>query len=378
MNTFDERRGLPSASNFERLLNCPGSWALEQSAPEPEESSEATAGTAIHSWLAGDIGDDSLSAEELDIAVTCRRLETEAFLAWVGEETATTYREERLWLRDGLRLIFSGKPDFLAVNMIGGSAMLLDFKSGFVDVAESAQNAQLRALAVLVADNYPVDTVTVGVIQPGAGHKVKLATFSDEQLTAATAQVLAAIDESKSPITTLCIGSWCRYCRANAAGTCPAMRESSLALAKCATTTQPHQLTNNELGEVLDKAGVLAKFVAAVQSEAKRRIEAGERVTFESSEWVLEPGSGKRKITDPEKALTSLLEVSTGEFLSCCTVRIGDLEKAYHKALQAEGKVTVLAAKNKLNAALAGCMEKELSAPTLERVPLRITEGAQQ
>ena len=53
----DERHNLPSASGYSRLLNCPGSWRMEQ--PFPSTSTEdSRTGDRIHAWLAGELSDD--------------------------------------------------------------------------------------------------------------------------------------------------------------------------------------------------------------------------------------------------------------------------------------------------------------------------------
>jgi len=66
----DQRRGVPSASGMERLVNCPASFEMEYHAPDTE-SADAASGTRIHAVLAGQSGEDTLSADEMETCEMC-------------------------------------------------------------------------------------------------------------------------------------------------------------------------------------------------------------------------------------------------------------------------------------------------------------------
>ena len=60
----DERKGRPSASGFERLLDCPGSFTLNKEAPEQPSSPAAARGTRVHAGCSGDVDIATLPRDE--------------------------------------------------------------------------------------------------------------------------------------------------------------------------------------------------------------------------------------------------------------------------------------------------------------------------
>ena len=71
MNPPDERRGVPSASGMDRLMNCPASFEMERLAPRDEGNEDAASGTRIHAVLAGLASEDALSAAEQETCEMC-------------------------------------------------------------------------------------------------------------------------------------------------------------------------------------------------------------------------------------------------------------------------------------------------------------------
>ena len=70
----DERRGLPSASSFDRLAVCPGSFSAEKNMPD-ESSEMSKAGDLGHSCLAGEIPIDELDDDTAKTVAVIQSLE---------------------------------------------------------------------------------------------------------------------------------------------------------------------------------------------------------------------------------------------------------------------------------------------------------------
>jgi hypothetical protein len=214
-NTDDERLGLPSASGLERLMLCPGSKRMERGMPE-STNPDAERGTRIHAWLAGETIDLD-SEEEID-AFACRDQ-----AAPLIEGARTIIREERIYLRDGLRPIFSGQADVIALFDADTRAVVLDYKTGRGSVSDADTNAQLAALAVLVRCEFPtVETASVAIIQPVLRAKPIVATYDTAGMDAAERTLRAALAEASKENARLNPGeSQCKYCKGKTV--CPAL-----------------------------------------------------------------------------------------------------------------------------------------------------------
>jgi hypothetical protein len=129
----DERAGLPSASDFSRLMECRASFLLSKKAYElgqvaHERSEAADLGTKKH--LANVEGPEILSPRERADWELCRQKRDAFVKSWMNgsELPVQSIREERLWLRKGIRPLLSGKPD--EVLRQGVRVAVLDHKYG--------------------------------------------------------------------------------------------------------------------------------------------------------------------------------------------------------------------------------------------------------
>jgi CRISPR/Cas system-associated exonuclease Cas4 (RecB family) len=137
----------PSASKLAQYAECPGRFALEKSLPPGESSPEANLGTLVHAHLAGEKVE--LDSDALEMAKRCRDQYLEVAESVIGTEPITsTVLEKRLWMENK----WSGAID--RIDFFGDSALVVDYKTGRSEVENSASNLQLRAYAVLVAENY--------------------------------------------------------------------------------------------------------------------------------------------------------------------------------------------------------------------------------
>lgn len=373
----DERKGLPSASGYARLAACPGSWLAERDLPSPD-TEDSIRGTRIHAALAGiPVPYPPLDADEQETRRLCFELEVRCLDQWFAEiggrdEWVEKFYERRLWLCDEQgKAIFSGQPDVIVIH--GDHAAVFDYKTGWGDVDDAADNLQLRALAVLVRYEWPhLESVTVAVIKPSEGMTPNLVRYESADLDYAESDLRAHLAFAGQPGRPLQPGPHCKYCRAKVG--CPALQAEVQTLAKMTLGSGEQRrelISNDTLVALLDRCGPAEAMIGTIKAEARRRLESGEKLEHDGSGYVLAEGASRRTVTDVCKAFGALAdahEVTDLEFLACCKVTIGELEDM----LRAKLKSTVKATKEKLDVILgaAGCLERKAAQSTLKRVSL--------
>ena len=356
MNPPDERRGVPSASGMDRLMNCPASYEMERLAPRDEGNEDAASGTRIHAVLAGFAGWDTLTAAEQETCEMCEAQAHTVIDSWsigecgLTEPTAFIY-EQRLGLtalgaalpvtpESRAQFLFTGQADLILIN--GDSALVIDYKTGRGDTPIAQDNQQLAALAVLVWKRYKVSSVRVAIVQPWAckptvaDHSTNALTLAEGWLQETLTRAATATPDDRRA------GDWCKYCKArfacdtfktaviqdieriqpmSIAGLPP--NEQGTAMYARAMEFSPQQHEGAYLGLAMVK-----RYVHAIESSFKARVEAGE-----VPGWKIESKPGNREITDAQKAYNALepLGVTHEDVLEACSLPIGAMEEAVRK-----------------------------------------------
>jgi hypothetical protein len=222
-----------------------------------------------------------------------------------------------LWADGSQPADMFGTSDFAAWGTKDRRLSIVDFKYGkgvAVDVEKLGKlNPQLLyyALGVLLSikdgDARPL-WVDVYVCQPRADHPlgpIRKASIS-------TLDLLAWGHETLKPGAEACfsgnpkavVGDGCRWCPAR--GRCPALRQVAQETARVefdALPPQPVDLSDAELGAILDKTEIIRAFIDGVRGEASSRIDRGGKVPG----WKLVQKRGIRK-WDNEKLVLGKLE----------------------------------------------------------------------
>lgn len=320
----DERAGCPSASQYGRLLKCRASHLLAKKAKAlgqvaHERSEAADLGAKLH--LANVDGPKILSEAERENWEICQRKREEFLVGWrQGDHAVESVKEERLWLRKGLRPLLTGKPD--EVLRQGARAAVLDHKFGSYRVDDPRDNVQLGLYALLVArEDETITEVSCQILSPS--YDFEPYTYSRGELDQLHQSVLVVLNSLSDPPAPT-PGSWCTFCPARLI--CPAARNE----AENATLAKVIELP---LGE--GAARLLAQIKRArslfleVEAFYKRVLE---ETPGAIPSWMLAPGDVRRSIEDPVAALERLVETfSVNEFLACCTLSIPDLDRAWAK-----------------------------------------------
>ena len=354
----DERAEFPSASEYSRLLACRASYLLSRRAQAlgqvaHQTSPEADLGTKLH--LASTEGPEILSPQERDDWERCQAKREEFITSWLAnsQEPFTSTKEERLWLRCGLRPLMTGQPD--EVLRQGTKVAVLDFKFGNYRVADPADNVQLSIYALLVSrEDDAIQEVTVQILSPH--HDFEPHTFDRAELDRLYQSVLIVINSLSDPGEPV-PGPHCQFCPARLI--CSAARNE----AENATLAKVIELPLGEgAAKLLTQIRRATTLFKAIESFYRRLLE---REPGAIPGFCLEPGAVRRSIGDPVAALERLIETfSVSEFIACCTPSVPDLERAWgRKKGQPNSQ-----AKESLKRLLGPLLVEKRNAPSLKPI----------
>jgi len=363
----DIREGKPSASGFARLRACPGSWQAESGLPE-QTSKDAEAGTRLHLHMEkGTKPEDPEAEEMLD---WCR--ETEAGLVKaLGLAGAQPMREMRLWAKDAEgNKIYSGAADVVYTTS-KGEVLVIDYKFGRVGVGSPAENLQLAALALLVADNAAaaVSVIYTCILQPYVSRaKPAVARYLPADLVRTRAALGKILLETQAEGAMLRPSeAACKYCKAFSA--CPAAARSVEIAVSTNLVTSWAGLSSSRKAEIYQLSKLASKYAEKVKDLIKSDFKQGLSVDG----LTLNSGKTQFEITNPSVAydvLNGLIGLSAGDFAGCCKVRIGDLDTLVlnKRRSQMTGKLTVAANKEWLRETIKDCASITTTAGSIVEV----------
>lgn len=223
----DERLNLPSASSMERLYHCPGSRALEATAPKRVESQEAIEGTLIAKALE-EANLEGLDENGKNIAQRLSEMEQQAVDDWCYEKDVPAsklevIRERRFWVRDPDTMgpIASAKPDVVISDGSGRLGLVINHKTGYLPVPAAHMNIQCRTEAVAVWDDHDdgLTDIRAAIAQYRFRGKFTATDFDTPYLKMAKAELRLSLWRGEQSDQIRVPGHWCLYCRAK--GFCP-------------------------------------------------------------------------------------------------------------------------------------------------------------
>ena len=354
----DERGDVPSASNTERYVACTASHNFAKDIPyipSKEVQEWSASGDRIHSYIAATDFAQLTDATELDIALRCIEQRDMAIKKVFSENApfCKVVKEERLWLKQGRKRVFSGKPD--DIRIYGDTALITDYKTGRGGVSDSPKNRQLRSLAVLLHQSEYgklVRRIYVAVIQPLLEHEPLMTCYEEEHLTMAEAELRKLIEVVTSTPGEFNAGEQCKYCPAKFK--CDKAREM---LAVVGATKTPIQAEGEELARLLGLCYACEPIINQAKDRAKQLLsEAPDSIP---GYYLGKPGAN-RVITEPMavfKVLVDAGKLTREQFIECVKVGVGDLESAVH------------AADTNLTAKQAKDVIKDLCEPFIAQIP---------
>lgn len=218
----DERDNKPSASGFERVVNCPGSPAMEASAlniaPIIAESKIATQGTIIHEAVTTEDYSE-LGLTEEKVSDRLKHMESKAVSEWIEEQKLppanfTTIREDRFWVihRKQLEPLTSAKVDYALVDKSAKTCLLLDFKTGFKRVTPATGNWQLKVGLVALDQEFgPFEKARVAIAQHRVGEIFDSCDYTRADIDQAYAEIVFYLQRTKDAEAPRQPGHWCQY-----------------------------------------------------------------------------------------------------------------------------------------------------------------------
>jgi hypothetical protein len=231
-----ERGNLPSASDFPRLHLCPGSLNMVRAMrkagiPTNRESKDSEEGEFMHNVAMGLLPCEGLSDEQETALATAEHWKQMALeAAGLIEVELVHEQEQRLWVNApyGPYPIYSGRfdelwystrkddPDF-NFAILGGPALLLDYKFGRLLVSPAHANYQLMAYAVGAWQRWRFETIYVAIVQPRVGkdEQFTMARYTARDLPHAYRRCVDLLDAAEEPDAPRNPSEdACRYCPA--------------------------------------------------------------------------------------------------------------------------------------------------------------------
>lgn len=329
-------------SAAQRVALCPGSVKASIGIGEGKTSPEAERGTRIHAALAdyfshGPATKDGISKmlttpEEADTAVVMAEM-TEKLIGELGGIDGKPLCEAEVEAAG-----WTGHIDLMAM-LNGGDLLVIDWKTGRGAVADSDENAQLRAYAV-GAIRKATDLgwcyggqVTVAIIQP---FEKTVPCFYSIGDIAVAGQELVAWRAGAEADTAPRVPSpdACKYCPAKATSRCPETTNLPATLAESAPLVDLRTMPGAKLAGLIAAGEIVAKLLDEAKDAARDRLKAGEEV----GDLALGKPRKTRSIADNLAALQRLADkgVNQKAIFGFCKVSIPEIEKAMGKADAAE------------------------------------------
>lgn len=208
------------------------------------------------------------------------------------------YPDAKMYVEHGMSSVFDpdawGTSDCIIVIPSIKTIVIIDLKFGKRVVVEpdSIQNRYYGALA-LEEFGTDFEHVILCISQPriphpnGINREIKIAAH--KLMDWWTDILLEDMRATRDPNAYLLVGSHCRYCKAKNA--CPALKKESF---NYSTDVHPSHLTNDELGELLEKGAAIKAYIEGLKQEGYYRKMGGQYVPGQKLVYL----QGKRIFKD--------------------------------------------------------------------------------
>lgn len=380
MNTTDERddrANLPSASSWDRLVRCPGSWQAEQGLPELPTQQVTQDGDDIHAAV--ETGDDSdLGLTQKEIVAKLREMEEREVANFADHYNlagpAKVIREERFWIRDWITLerVASARPDVIHL-FPGGYTFVGNFKTGFADLTPSELNWQCR-LEVLAVWHGILDHATTVKVIRGALLSSRLSTTFDstdynlDDLITLENAIRTTLWRAKHLHSERVPGRHCRYCKAQ--GVCREAATYSLVVASQVPQLDKPELAAVEAVSRMTPAELAFVFkrkttIEAIFKSVTERLKSLPKDDLAAVGYQLAPGVNGIEVTDFAGAFQALGNLlSPEERVQCAKLLLGRAEEL----IAAKNATSKKAAKEQLRTTLAEWTIPKIGNPRLKPV----------
>lgn len=252
------------------------------------------------------------------------------------------------------RLLTSGHLDVLLI-FANGSALVVDYKFGWVPVDSAKENRQGLAYALGALEAYPeISRIGVTFIQPKLNHTDSY-VFEREQATSVINDITDILDRAvyvqergftEETAKFLQAGDHCGYCVHSSKGTCPARLA---VLAKVARVHAPELPlppsfilidTPSKAAQARHWVETVEDFLDGVKSAAKEyALNNGGRISYEAPDgtevvYAIEERNHDRTLGSASEIAEALSDfMGPQEVIACCEPKLGLLEKSASNAI---------------------------------------------
>lgn len=337
-----------SASGAYRWMSCTPSARIEQNF-EDSSSDFAKEGSLAHELgellLAKELG----TLDKKDVAKKLKAIEKSEFYSQemkdyvdkyvdyvmerfaehrVATEDAEIQLESRLdfsdWVPEGF-----GTGDTVIVS--DGYLEIIDLKYGKGVPVSAEGNPQMRLYALGAYKSqsflYDISKIRATIFQPRLDNISIEELTKDELLAWAENELVNKAKLAHMGEGEFVAGDHCRFCKAKY--TCRARAEANLEMAKF-DFKDAALLSNNEIGEILEKADELQKWAKDLQAYA---LEQAEKHGIKFPGWKLVEGRSNRKYLDENEVVSTLTSAGFEEdsIFKKTLLGITDMEKVVGK-----------------------------------------------
>lgn len=330
-------------SSLYRIQACPGCIHACEGLPEPPSSAAAESGSRIHALVAEVLSANPAAMPSSEAVRECLAAkgvdDTEAELTALavdfargiinGREVEEIHVEERLEVPG----LLWGTADLVIVEP--RQVTVVDWKTGFKEVAEASDNLQGKAYALAAAMRFGRRVAEVHFYNPRLAW-ASGALFDDmEELFN---QITDILEATRSPRAQLHNGAHCTYCPANYWHACPLL--SGIAVAEEARAAVSGGVSRMpEPAELVRQYGVLKTLAERFENLKKMLTEQiksspdGRFAGFTSKAL----GGGYECINIPATLAMASVEMTEGDALAYCTLSLDRLASEYGKRGKAAG-----------------------------------------
>jgi hypothetical protein len=283
------------SSTAERVINCPGSIALNAKSPEQPPSEYAAKGSAQHALMEHLLLEPDEHPEEFVGAVFAgveidEEMAADVAIALTAAEELLKDYEGEQFIEKRLVIVENevfGTGDVVAISSDRTRMLIADHKFGYVEVGAGSAQLKFLAAAALVDPEMAslvgdVEEFELAIIQPAFDPAVTKTVVTRGEIEVFARTIRLAHSASQMPSADVRMGDWCKWCRAKTI--CPAQRQmfADLIDVKIHPDWSPQ-----ELGDILLKAKEVEKLIEHVQDRVKHELANGRSVPF----WRLKAGS---------------------------------------------------------------------------------------
>jgi len=369
--SFDERKGLPSASGIEQMQLCPGSWTYQQMF-ESVDSDEANEGTTRHDLIEnvirGKVSIDTLEGEHYTCVERALNLleliEREIEVGWADLDNQHQFLEERVWVHDGTNKLYRAKYDLLR-DYGNGTLLLVDWKTLYGDHTPAPDNVQLLAQALAVYRNHPTEIKRIwcALAEPFPNPSYSLVEYLPERLEKSYEFIRSIITKATKKDASRIPGvKQCKYC--DALAVCPEARF----IISQAFNFKPLELNADLISEVMNIAALADKWAKAVKDRTRELLNDGTEVRG----WKLTGSGTTKSISDTNKCAEAIMDTNQmdwAKFLGACTTSWSKLVTIWQEARLESGgaKITKKEAISELETILKNTLQEKPKANALRK-----------